>query len=297
MDINNMYYKYYTTTRHRRKTNITRTSFLQDKDFDSLQTKKQKTSNQQERQYTIKDKLRMAEQLNTNEDVIQAADGIQHKTKTALYRIQQQADQTEELGGNALAKMREQRLQANKVRMDAEDLNVNLDKTTKMQNSFDRWSGNWFSRREKQAPTRVDKKVTSVVERRQKQNIDLNTEKKKASKARKRGSRASSKVVTDLFDRENTFSNGVTNSELDDDTKIGFDRLMNTDNDIDAMLDEAGASLDRLAGLAMTLGEEGQSQRTTMDTLTKTVDNVNTKQAEINSRVKRSLTGRWRNKS
>ena len=242
----------------------------------------------------------MAEQLNTNEDVIQAADGIQHKTKTALYRIQQQADQTEELGGNALAKMREQRLQANKVRMDAEDLNVNLDKTTKMQNSFDRWSGNWFSRREKQAPTRVDKKVTSVVERRQKQNNDINTEKNKALKAKKRDSRASSKVVTDLSDRENTLSNGVMNSEvdeLDDDTKIGLDRLMKTDNDIDAMLDEAGASLDRLAGLAMTLGEEGQSQRTTMDTLTKTVDNVNTKQAEINSRVKRSLTGRWRNKS
>ena len=295
-----MYYKYYTTTRHRRKTNITRTSFLQDKDFDSLQTKKQKTSNQQERQYTIKDKLRMAEQLNTNEDVIQAADGIQHKTKTALYRIQQQADQTEELGGNALAKMREQRLQANKVRMDAEDLNVNLDKTTKMQNSFDRWSGNWFSRREKQAPTRVDKKVTSVVERRQKQNNDINTEKNKASKAKKRDSRASSKVVTDLSDRENTLSNDVTDpevDELDDDTKIGLDRLMKTDNDIDAMLDEAGASLDRLAGLAMTLGEEGQSQRTTMDTLTKTVDNANTKQAEVNSRVKRSLTGRWRNKS
>ena len=72
---------------------------------------------------------------------------------------------------------------------------------------------------------------------------------------------------------------------------------MNTDNDIDAMLDEAGASLDRLAGLAMTLGEEAQSQSTTMDTLTKTVDNANTKQAEVNSRVKRSLTGRWRNKS
>jgi len=242
----------------------------------------------------------MAEQLNTNEDVIQAADGIQHKTKTALYRIQQQADQTEELGGNALAKMREQRLQANKVQMDAEDLNASLDKTKKMQNSFDRWSGNWFSRREKQAPTRVDKKVTSVVERRQKQNNDINTEKNKASKAKKRGSRASSKVVTDLSDRENTLSNDVMNSEvdeLDDDTKIGLDRLMKTDNDIDAMLDEAGASLDRLAGLAMTLGEEAQSQSTTMDTLTKTVDNANTKQAEVNSRVKRSLTGRWRNKS
>ena len=242
----------------------------------------------------------MAEQLNTNEDVIQAADGIQHKTKTALYRIQQQADQTEELGGNALAKMREQRLQANKVQMDAEDLNASLDKTKKMQNSFDRWSGNWFSRREKQAPTRVDKKVTSVVERRQKQNNDINTEKNKASKAKKRDSRASSKVVTDLSDRENTLSNGVMNSEvdeLDDDTKIGLDRLMKTDNDIDAMLDEAGASLDRLAGLAMTLGEEAQSQSTTMDTLTKTVDNANTKQAEVNSRVKRSLTGRWRNKS
>ena len=245
----------------------------------------------------------MAE-LNTNADAIQAADGIQHKTKTSLHRIQQQTAQTEELGGNALAKMREQRLQANKVQMDAEDLNASLDKTKKMQNSFDRWSGNWRWRRKSQSPTQPDKSVTSAVERKrekargQKQNND--TEKNKASQANKRGSRTSSKVVTDLPDRENILSSSVTNPEvdnLDDDTKIGLESLMKRDNDIDAMLDETAASLDRLAGLAMTMGEEAQSQSTTMDKLTKTVDNANTKQAKVNSRVSRSLTGRWRSKS
>lgn len=243
----------------------------------------------------------MAE-LKTNAEVIQEADDVQQKTKAALYRIQQQATEAEELGEGTLEEMREQRYQQQRIQMDAEDLNASLTKTKKLQNSFDRWAGNWRGYHKKQAKAEAHEKIAAAERKRQrarvgKENNDAETGKTTASSMVSKGNpRVRSKVVKRPPKRTDLLSSDLANpavAKLDDESKMGLNRLVKNDNDIDVMLDQTAASLDRLKDLSVAMQEETQTQNKNMDKLTETVDKANSKQAVINARVKRNLTGRW----
>jgi hypothetical protein len=236
----------------------------------------------------------MAE-IKTNAEVIHEADGIQQNTKVALYRIQQQAAQIEELGDNTLSKMKHQHYQSKKIQEDAENLNSSLKKTKKLQNSFDRLTGNWRGRHKKQAQIEAKEYIAAAdknheLDRVGRQNSD--TEKYKYAVS------SHTKVVKKLPDQAKLTSSVVATSRredqnLDAEEKMGLDRLASNENDIDAMLDQMAPSLDRLVEMSMSMGEETQAQCANMDKLTKAVKKGNTKQAIANSRIKRNLTGRW----
>jgi hypothetical protein len=77
---------------------------------------------------------------------------------------------------------------------------------------------------------------------------------------------------------------------LDEDSKGGLVRLQENDKELDSMLDEASASLDRLAALSGAMKDESTAQADKLGSIDATLNVTSAKQAVVNARAKRLLT-------
>ena len=86
-------------------------------------------------------------------------------------------------------------------------------------------------------------------------------------------------------------NNGETDDEnnLDDESKAGLQRIKQNDLEIDAMLDQTVASLDRISALSNAMGEATIDQKAKADTIDLNMSTAANKQAVVNSRAKRLL--------
>ena len=86
-----------------------------------------------------------------NKQVLQDTQEIQGKTKDAIWRIQKQAAETEQIGTATLEQLRKQGQQIDEINKDTEDISAKLDTAAALQNRFDRWAGNWFGGKKREA--------------------------------------------------------------------------------------------------------------------------------------------------
>lgn len=86
-----------------------------------------------------------------NKQVLQDTQEVQSKTKDAIWRIQKQAAETEQIGTATLEQLRKQGQQIDEINKDAEDIDAKLDQASALQNKFDRWAGNWFGGKKRDA--------------------------------------------------------------------------------------------------------------------------------------------------
>ena len=81
--------------------------------------------------------------LSNNTQVLQQAQRVQSKTRESIRRIQQQAAETELLGGETLLELHSQRQQLDTIDKETKKLHAHLEKSKKLQNTMDRWALHW----------------------------------------------------------------------------------------------------------------------------------------------------------
>ena len=82
---------------------------------------------------------------------LKEADKIQDKTKEAIWRIQRQAAEAEELGTQTLDELRRQGQQMDDINSELESVSAKLDTSKALQSKFDAWAGNWLGGKRRQA--------------------------------------------------------------------------------------------------------------------------------------------------
>jgi hypothetical protein len=79
-----------------------------------------------------------------NLGLIRRAEDEQLATKDGIFRIQRQLAETEQLGSQTLDELRKQGSQMDDIASDLNKVSDKLDTSASLQNTFDKWAGNWF---------------------------------------------------------------------------------------------------------------------------------------------------------
>lgn len=265
--------------------------------------------------------------LRTNQEVLKESHRLQDETKQTLQRIQGQLQQTEELGEYTLEGMKDQTNQMDVIILEGENTKDALQQSKKLHNKFDRWALNFGGRKRREAKKEAkeiqmamdrDRQIRQLQKEQKKNNKDMNDITFENSNMP-----SSSYSSTVLVDNTNSMNTPVTSSDqlvnqkkrttakerhllqqqekefhpLDEDCKKSLEQLDQVDNEIDAMVDETAASLERLMTLSKSIQEESHVQTQKTNTMTETMDRVLDKQTKINARVKGALTGKWKRRN
>mmetsp|Transcript_611 Transcript_611/g.1198 ORF Transcript_611/g.1198 Transcript_611/m.1198 type:complete len:353 (+) Transcript_611:114-1172(+) len=87
------------------------------------------------------------------------ADELQDKTKEAVWRIQRQAAEAEELGVQTLEELRRQGTQMDDINQELESVGAKLDTSAALQNQFNRWAGNWLGGKRRKAMKEASEEI------------------------------------------------------------------------------------------------------------------------------------------
>ena len=240
----------------------------------------------------------MASELKTNEEALDATADVQQRTKDAIYRMQQQTEETQELGENTLSTLKNQRKQTENIHKDAKRMEYELRKTDQALNSFDRWTGKFLGRQKRAAKKEVKASVDAGVV---KSSATSSSTGVPTPVPGSNGVVRSRKVVSrrpkaqDVQTAKPVELNHK-NEDLTHEENAKMKNIQQNDAKIDDMLGAMDGVLDNLNDLSMQIREEAGAQNKQMDAVTETIDKSNKKQAVVNSRVQKSLVGRWKNR-
>lgn len=223
--------------------------------------------------------------LSNNTKVLQQAQRVQSKTRESIRRIQQQAAETESLGGETLLELHSQRQQLDTIDKETKKLHAHLEKSNKLQNTMDRWALHWG---------RSGKRLAKKQAKLQQQNV-------KISQEQTRNVNTSSAAASSSFkNMSNTKQNDVLLTMNDNDAdspqpalshedQQALDCIEHDDAEIDAMLDATSDALDRLDQLALEMKQESQAHSQVIDKHDESITKANVKQHVLNGRMKRML--------
>ncbi|RYG63457.1 hypothetical protein EON64_15915, partial [archaeon] len=76
---------------------------------------------------------------------------LQNKTKEAVWRMNRQAVEAEEIGTKTLDELRRQGAQTDEILQEVDSVSKKLDKSAALQNQFDRWAFNWLGGKKRAA--------------------------------------------------------------------------------------------------------------------------------------------------
>lgn len=79
-----------------------------------------------------------------NQKMLQQTNEVQDKTKEAIWRIQRQAAEAEQIGTKTLDELRRQGQQMDDINNEIASVSSKLDQSKALQSRFDRWAGNWL---------------------------------------------------------------------------------------------------------------------------------------------------------
>jgi len=79
-----------------------------------------------------------------NLKMLQETNEVQDKTKEAIWRIQRQAAEAEQIGGKTLEELRRQGQQMDDINNEIGNVSAKLEQSKALQSRFDRWAGNWL---------------------------------------------------------------------------------------------------------------------------------------------------------
>lgn len=218
--------------------------------------------------------------LSNNTQVLKEAQRVQSKTRQSLLRIQQQAAETEVLGGETLQELHSQRQQLHNIDKESKKLHAHLDKSKKLQNTMDRWALNWRGTHKRQAKkdAKFQMKLSKISQESSAFKYPATTH-KQAKPLQKKNDIL---LVTD----DDTDS---PRQPLDHEDQQALDQIENDDAEIDAMLDATSDALDRLDRLALEMKEESQAHYKVIDKHDESITKAHTKQQVLNGRMKRML--------
>jgi len=86
-----------------------------------------------------------------NLDMIRKAEEQQAATKETVFRIDRQLAETEEIGSQTLEELRKQGSQMEDITSDLDKVSQKLDQSANLQSTFDKWAGNWWGGKKKDA--------------------------------------------------------------------------------------------------------------------------------------------------
>ena len=96
-----------------------------------------------------------------NLDMIRKAEEQQAATKETVFRIDRQLAETEEIGSQTLEELRKQGAQMEDINSDLDKVSSKLDESANLQSTFDKWAGNWFGGKKKQAMQEAAAEIAS----------------------------------------------------------------------------------------------------------------------------------------
>lgn len=166
-----------------------------------------------------------------NQKVLNDASEIQDKTKQSILRIQKQAAETESIGSATLEELRRQGNQMDEINTDLDNVSAKLDISSGLQDKFDRWAGNWFGGKKKEAmadaaaeiASRNQEELTKIKEVYEQEKFDA-----LARKWRPAGMVLCSNpnlTAPDIFDPKSELNGGemATNAWMIDYSQAGID--------------------------------------------------------------------------
>jgi hypothetical protein len=83
--------------------------------------------------------------------MIKKAEETQAASKEAIFRIDRQLAETEEIGAQTLEELRKQGSQMDDINSDLDKVSTKLDQSASLQTTFDKWAGNWWGGKKKAA--------------------------------------------------------------------------------------------------------------------------------------------------
>lgn len=86
-----------------------------------------------------------------NLKVLKEAEEKQNLSKEAIWRIQRQAAETEQIGTATLEELRKQGQQMDEIGNEIDKVSSQLDRSQQLQNRFDLWAGNWLGGKKRAA--------------------------------------------------------------------------------------------------------------------------------------------------
>jgi Asp-tRNA(Asn)/Glu-tRNA(Gln) amidotransferase A subunit family amidase len=86
-----------------------------------------------------------------NKAMLQQTEDTQRLTKEAVGRIKNQIGETEVIANATLEQLREQGAQMDHINMEVVSVQQKLDTASRLQDSFDNWSGSWFGGKKRAA--------------------------------------------------------------------------------------------------------------------------------------------------
>lgn len=96
-----------------------------------------------------------------NLDMIRKAEEQQAATKETVFRIDRQLAETEEIGSQTLEELRKQGSQMEDISSDLDKVSNKLDQSANLQSTFDKWAGNWWGGKKKDAMKEAAAEIAS----------------------------------------------------------------------------------------------------------------------------------------
>jgi hypothetical protein len=261
--------------------------------------------------YDIRNKSKSNGSSDPNKALLDEAEDIQRKTSEVAQRCQQQLNETEELGINTLDEIRNQNETINSIQNSTTLTNAKLDHTNQLLNRYDRWAFHWLGGNKRMARKEVKQatKEMKIIEKqqatiRQKKSVETkkpsgdyygNNQEANRSKLLSSSTSTSTSTPSPRLRKVDTIpydvddNNNYSATPLNDETKEQLQHINDQDVEIDSMLDSMVESLDRLSQISKTVDTDIKQHNQQIDTVVRTVNNVNYKQSVAQSRLRRNL--------
>eukprot|EP00545_Synedropsis_sp_CCMP1620_P007857 CAMPEP_0119022584 /NCGR_PEP_ID=MMETSP1176-20130426/28319_1 /TAXON_ID=265551 /ORGANISM="Synedropsis recta cf, Strain CCMP1620" /LENGTH=228 /DNA_ID=CAMNT_0006977479 /DNA_START=195 /DNA_END=881 /DNA_ORIENTATION=- len=206
---------------------------------------------------------------------------IQQETIEALRRIQEHAEDTEEMGALTLEDLKHQKYAMNNIVNETDRIDRGLDETRRLQNKLGRWTLTFGKGRagnsrksgylpKRETPPKREKKPPKHIKLTKKDAVPKHFKENK--------------------EPDVMFGATALKESHADECNI----IEENDQEIDSMLDETADILGRLEFMSSNINNEVRTQKEALGEVERNVERANDKQDVANSRARNFLTGKWR---
>ena len=105
-----------------------------------------------------------------NLKLLREAEDKQNLSKEAIWRIQRQAAETEQIGTATLEELRKQGQQMDDIGREIDEVSAKLDQSQSLQNKFDMWAGNWLGGKKRAA---IKEAQAEIAQRQAEENLQV----------------------------------------------------------------------------------------------------------------------------
>lgn len=241
-------------------------------------------------------------------------DRLQDATQGAIARMQQQANESQDVALTTLETLETQRETLTHMNQQTNRLHTALDHTARLQDKLSRWTLTFNrrkARRQAKKEIKQQKRQDAVLRTNQKtsdhdlpKRLEQAMDRKQLRDAWQELETLTITTESDSDEREEDAqpaepswmpAKRTTRIEVnsDDNVERRLQRIHQQDAAIDTALDSLAAQIQDLMGLAVAQGEEMRTQATALDSVEQSLESAAVKQATVNHRARGFMTGRF----